>query len=90
MAVAEVGLVVPGRPMEYNFQVLSEDKAVCALQYPASIHEITFFLLPSSPALPPGHGAVVYYSSPPTDGQLQGVAGSGTTEWQVLGAIHAE
>lgn len=68
------GVVVPGRPLVTEWAALSESKCVTALIEPASVNEITFFLLPSTP-IPPGYGAVLYYTTPPG------------TDWSILGAV---
>ena len=68
------GVVVPGRPLITEFRPLTATKAVTVLEQPSSITEITFFLLPTSP-IPPGCGAILYYSV-----DLVG--------WEVLGAIY--
>ena len=69
------GVVVPGRALLTEWQAVSEARCVTPpLLEPASINEITFFLLPSTP-IPPGHGAVLYYATPPG------------TSWSILGAV---
>jgi len=68
------GVVVPGRPLVTDFHPLDATKAVSILDYPLSVTEITFFLLPTTP-VPPGYGAILYYAVPPCD------------TWQILGAI---
>jgi Protein of unknown function (DUF775) len=55
-------------------RVIDATKAVAEIMYPQQIAEIVFFLLPTSP-LPPGSGAVLYYSAPPF------------ANWELLGCI---
>lgn len=68
------GVVVPGRPVITEFTPINESKAVTMLQHPTLITEITFFLL-SATAIPPGYGAILYYSIHPFE------------HWQILGSI---
>lgn len=70
------GVVVPGRHVITNFQPLTETKAVSVLEHPASITEVTFFLLPGV-VLPAGAGAILYYT-------VDQVA------WELLGSISME
>ena len=66
MAEQLFGLVVPGRPLVTTFQVLDSTKAVSVLENPGAVNELTFFLLPSNMnIIPPGYGAILYYSIPP-------------------------
>jgi hypothetical protein len=66
MAEQLFGLVIPGRPLVTTFQVLDSTKAVSLLDNPGTVNELTFFLLPSnSNIIPPGYGAILYYSIPP-------------------------
>jgi hypothetical protein len=58
------GVVIPGRPLITDFQVVDATKAVAVLEQPAAVTELTFFLLPST-VIPPGFGAILYYSVPP-------------------------
>lgn len=58
------GVVIPGRPLVTDFQPIDSTKAVSVLEQPATVTELTFFLLPSTP-IPPGCGAILYYSLPP-------------------------
>ena len=76
MAQPLFGVVVPGRPVITEFQPLNETKAVAVLADPCSITEITFFLLPTSP-VPPGGGAILYYSVD-------------LVHWEVVGSISPE
>ena len=59
------GVVAPGRGVLTDFQTCSETRAVTMLADPCSIAELTFFLLPTTP-VPPGYGAILYYSAPPS------------------------
>lgn len=63
-AEALFGLIIPGRPLITNFQVLDCTKAVSVVEQPCTVSEITFFLLQSN-VIPPGYGAILYYSVPP-------------------------
>lgn len=74
MAAPLFGVVIPGRPPIFDFQPLNETKAITILQQPATIAEITFFLLPSSP-IPLNHGAILYYAIEPY------------SNWEVLGSV---
>ncbi len=58
------GLVIPGRPVITEFQLLDSMKAMTIVEQPATVADITFFLLPSTP-IPPGYGAILYYATPP-------------------------
>lgn len=58
------GIIIPGRPLITEFQLIDNTKAMTVIDYPASIAELTFFLLPNTP-IPPGYGAILYYSIPP-------------------------
>lgn len=70
-----VGMLVSGRPVTTDFLAVSADKLVTQLVAPASVSEVSFFLLPGF-ALPPDKGLVIYYSA---DG----------SSWAALGALHA-
>eukprot|EP01041_Mallomonas_annulata_P006767 gene6767-13713_t len=71
------GVVAPGRPVITDFRPIDETKCVVEFIDPTSITELTFFMLPSSP-VPPGFGAVLYYSVPPFQ------------QWEIIGAISPE
>lgn len=58
------GLVIPGRPVITEFQTIDPTKAITIVEQPATVAEITFFLLPTTP-IPPGYGAILYYAVPP-------------------------
>lgn len=58
------GIVVPGRPVITEFQLVDSTKAMTMLEQPATVPELTFFLLPTT-VIPPGYGAILYYSVPP-------------------------
>jgi hypothetical protein len=68
------GMVVPGRPLVTDFQLIDSTKAVAVLENPSGVSEITFFLLPSTP-IPPGFGAILYYAVPPFQ------------NWTLLGSV---
>ena len=72
------GVVAAGRPVMTDFQTVNETRAVTMLADPCSIAEVTFFLLPTTP-VPPGYGAILYYSAPPS-----------FDTWTVIGAISPE
>mmetsp|Transcript_6860 Transcript_6860/g.14891 ORF Transcript_6860/g.14891 Transcript_6860/m.14891 type:complete len:203 (+) Transcript_6860:29-637(+) len=69
------GVVVPGRPLITEFQALDSTKAATLLENPGGVTEITFFLLPTTP-VPPGFGAILYYSVPPFQ------------NWTILGSVY--
>eukprot|EP00428_Durinskia_dybowskii_P065411 CAMPEP_0170386398 /NCGR_PEP_ID=MMETSP0117_2-20130122/17013_1 /TAXON_ID=400756 /ORGANISM="Durinskia baltica, Strain CSIRO CS-38" /LENGTH=163 /DNA_ID=CAMNT_0010642217 /DNA_START=87 /DNA_END=575 /DNA_ORIENTATION=+ len=58
------GVVIPGRPVITDFQVVDATKAMAVIEQPATVTELTFFLLPTT-VIPPGYGAILYYSVPP-------------------------
>ncbi len=58
------GLIIPGRPLITEFQLVDSTKAVTVLEQPSTVTELTFFLLPST-TIPPGFGAILYYSVAP-------------------------
>ena len=58
------GVVIPGRPLITDFKLVDSTKAVALIEQPGFINEITFFLLPSTP-IPPGFGAILYYTVAP-------------------------
>lgn len=68
------GIVIPGRPVITEFQVLDTTKAVTVVENPQMVSELTFFLLPTT-VIPPGYGAILYYSLPPFQ------------QWSLIGAI---
>jgi hypothetical protein len=73
---APFGIVVPGRPVMVNFEVLAPDKCYIDLPMPQIVPEITFFLQPGAEtSIPAGFGAVLYYSVPPLD------------SWEILGSV---
>jgi hypothetical protein len=69
------GVVIPGRHIITDFKLVDNTKAVTLIQQPASIAELTFFLLPNTP-IPDGYGAILYYSVPPFE------------NWILLGAVY--
>lgn len=76
------GLIVPGRPVISEFQIVSETKCITFIQYPSIVSELTFFLVPNA-VIPHGCGAILYYCT--------GIASmenwSTGNEWIILGAI---
>ena len=72
MALSLFGVVIPGRALITEFQPISETKAVVPVAAPSTITEITFFLLPTSP-LPPGFGAILYYTVDQVHWEILGV-----------------
>lgn len=70
------GVVIPGRPIITEFQTIDPTKAISIIDYPATVAEITFFLLPNTP-IPPGYGAILYFAVPPFN------------SWVLLGAVTA-
>jgi hypothetical protein len=68
------GIVIPGRPLTTEFQLVDATKAITIVENPGSVTEITFFLLPTTP-IPPGYGAILYYSTPPFQ------------NWELLGSV---
>jgi hypothetical protein len=68
------GIVIPGRPLITEFQAVDSTKAVTVIDNPSFVTEITFFLLPTTP-IPPGYGAILYYSIPPFQ------------NWELLGSL---
>lgn len=70
------GITIEGRPAILGLRALDVSKAVVEIPAPALVAELMFFLLPNSP-VPPGTGAVLYYSIPPHTG------------WELLGAVDA-
>jgi hypothetical protein len=74
MAQPLFGVVIPGRPVMTNFMPVDASKCVAELQAPTEVAEVTFFMLPTTP-IPPGFGAVLYYSAPPF------------SSWELLGAV---
>lgn len=74
-AVAQLfGIIIPGRPLIADFQVLDSTKAVTVVEHPHMVSELTFFLLPTT-TIPPGFGAILYYSLPPFQ------------QWTLIGSI---
>ena len=71
------GVVVPGRPVMTEWAMVSENKCVSELHYPTAVADISFFLLPTT-AIPPGFGAVLYYSMPPF------------SNWEIVGSVTPE
>lgn len=70
------GVVIPGRPLMTDFQVVDTSKAIALLEQPGSIAELSFFLLPTTLSiLPPNHGAILYYSVPPFQ------------HWEIIGSV---
>lgn len=74
MSTPLFGVVIPGRPAIFDFQLVDATKAVTIVEQPTTVTEITFFLLPSCP-IPAGFGAILYVAVPPFQ------------HWEVLGAV---
>ena len=72
------GLVVAGRNVTTDWLPTSETRCISELHEPTSCNEITFFLLPQV-SIPPGYGAVLYYSKSPMYDQ-----------WEMIGAVTPE
>jgi len=68
------GIVIPGRPLITEFQLVNSTKAISVVENPGVVAELTFFLLPTT-QIPPGYGAILYYSLPPFQ------------NWELLGEI---
>lgn len=68
------GIVIPGRSVITDFQVLDTTKAITVVENPQMVSELTFFLLPTT-SIPPGYGAILYYSLPPFQ------------EWSLIGSV---
>jgi protein Hikeshi len=58
------GIIIPGRPLISEFQLLDSTKAITIIEQPGMVSELTFFLLPTT-SIPSGYGAILYYSLPP-------------------------
>ena len=72
------GLVVAGRNVTTDWFPTSETRCISELSEPTLTNEITFFLLPQV-SIPPGHGAVLYFSKAPMFDQ-----------WEMIGAVTPE
>mmetsp|Transcript_31521 Transcript_31521/g.101215 ORF Transcript_31521/g.101215 Transcript_31521/m.101215 type:complete len:189 (+) Transcript_31521:552-1118(+) len=70
------GVVIPGRPVLVEFEMIESTKSVATIVNPGEINEMCFFLLPGV-VLPPNASAVLYYT-------VDGVG------WTALGAISPE
>ena len=68
------GLVIPGRPILVNFEMVDPTKCAATIERPGDVAEICFFLTPSGAQLPPDKCAVLYLS-------LDGAA------WTLLGTL---
>eukprot|EP01038_Epipyxis_sp_PR26KG_P016895 gene16895-23181_t len=68
------GVLIPGRHIITDFQAVDNTKAISIIESPQLVSELSFFMLPSTP-IPPGYGAILYYSLPPF------------TEWTLLGSV---
>jgi len=66
-------VVIPGRPLATNWQVIGPNKLLLQLPQPATITEISVTML--QPSIPQDHAVAVYYSIP----NMQ--------DWQYLGSI---
>lgn len=67
------GLVIPGRPVITQFELISPSKASLFIPDPLSVTEIAFFLQRHD-ILPQGHGIMLYFTHNDQD-------------WELLGAI---
>lgn len=56
-------LLIPGRTLATNFQVIDAKKMMIQVPAPTAITELTVCML--QPSIPPDHGVAVYYSLPP-------------------------
>lgn len=56
-------LLIPGRTLETNFQVLDAKKMMIQVPQPSTITELSVCML--QPSIPPDHGIAVYYALPP-------------------------
>ena len=56
------GLVIPGRPILVNFEMVDPTKCAATIERPGEVAEICFFLTPSGAQLPPDKCAVLYLS----------------------------
>lgn len=68
------GVVVPGRSVITDFQVVDQTKAITMIEQPTTIPDLSFFLLPSAP-IPLGYGVIIYYAIPPFQ------------NWEILGSV---
>ena len=73
-------LVVPGRHLVDELEVIDSTSCGIDVEYPQTISEVVLSLLPNSP-VPEGYGAVLYYSIPPYD------ENNTLDNFQVLGAV---
>ena len=58
-AVPTFGLIVPGRPMQTNFQQIDANKFTTVLPSPSTANELIAMIL--VPAIPAEHSIGVYY-----------------------------
>jgi len=70
-------LIIPGRPLDTNFQPVDAKKLMAVIPQPAAVHEFTIALL--HPALPPDAGVAVYYTVPGLPPPF--------SEWQYVGPV---
>jgi len=70
------GLLVPGRPLQFEWQQVGPAKLVTQLAGTGGVSDLVFFLLPGG-ALPPGTGATLH-------------ASFDAKEWTLLGALTAD
>ncbi|CAM9458220.1 unnamed protein product [Phaeothamnion confervicola] len=59
------GVVIAGRPAIDAFRPVDQSKAVVEISNPGEVADLCFFLLPTSPTIPPGFGAVLYWAVAP-------------------------
>ncbi len=68
------GVIIPGRPLISEFQLVDSTKAITLVENPYMVAELTFFMLPTT-VIPSGFGAILYYSLPPFQ------------QWELIGSI---
>jgi len=71
------GVIIPGRPLITEFQAVNQTKAFTIIHQPTTIPDLSFFLFPNAP-IPPGYGAILYYSVPPFE------------NWEIIGSVFPE
>lgn len=58
------GLLVSGRPLLVDWRVAGENKLLIEIPQPASVNELSIFMLPGF-SLPPDRGVLIFYAPPP-------------------------
>lgn len=70
------GVVIPGRPVLMDFQMIDTSKAITIIANPSTVPELSFFILPNQiSCIPYGYGAILYYSISPFQ------------HWSIIGCI---